>query len=253
MGAQPQPLLKVANIETSYGLIRAVRGVSLHVNPGEVVALLGANGAGKTTLLRTISGIVRPSRGGIEFDGRPLAGMAPHAIVRQGISHVPEGREVWPLMTVRENLVVGSHLRRDRDQVARDIETYQAMFPVLKERANVAAGLLSGGQQQMLAIARAMIARPRLLLLDEPSLGLSPLLTVEIFGIVRRLNAEQGIAMLLVEQNVRQALGVAHRGYVMGNGRVAAQGSAHELLARDDLSSIYLGGHAPARAPALQG
>ncbi|MDB6000913.1 MAG: livF 17 [Rhizobacter sp.] len=240
------PILQISNLETSYGQIRAVRDVSLQVGAGEVVALLGANGAGKTTLLRTVSGVVRASQGRVEFEGRAIHTLDPHTIVRAGIGHVPEGREVWPLMTVRENLVVGSHLRRDRDQVARDIETYQRLFPVLKERANVAAGLLSGGQQQMLAIARAMMSRPKLLLMDEPSLGLSPLLTSEIFEIVRKLNAEQGIAILLVEQNVKRALGVAHRGVVLATGRVAAQGTSAELLARGDLSRIYLGGHAKA-------
>ncbi len=236
------PLLSLTGVEAAYGLVRAIRGVSLHVDHGEIVALLGANGAGKTTLLRSISHTVEVSGGRIEFDGREISREEPSVIVRAGIGHVPEGREVFPLMTVHENLVVGAHLRPDRDQVARDIELYQSYFPILKRRESTPAGLLSGGEQQMLAIARAMMGKPRLILMDEPSLGLSPLLTGEIFEITRSLNREQGVAILLVEQNVGKALEIANRAYVLVNGRVAVHDDAAKLARRDDLQHFYLGG-----------
>ncbi len=212
--ADPAPLLSVRNLETFYGRIMAVRGVSLEVPQGEIVTVLGANGAGKTTILKTISGVLDPQKGAIEFDGRPIHGMDPDRIVRLGLSHVPEGREVFPFLTVSENLAMGAFLRADPDAVARDRERLFGYFPRLKQRLEQRAGQLSGGEQQMLAISRALLSRPKLLLLDEPSLGLAPFLVKEIFTIVRRLNDEEGISILLVEQNAHMALETARYGYV---------------------------------------
>lgn len=206
--ADPAPLLSVRNLETFYGRIMAVRGVSLEVPQGEIVTVLGANGAGKTTILKTISGVLDPQKGAIEFDGRSIHGMDPDRIVRLGLSHVPEGREVFPFLTVSENLAMGAFLRADPDAVARDRERLFGYFPRLKQRLEQRAGQLSGGEQQMLAISRALLSRPKLLLLDEPSLGLAPFLVKEIFTIVRRLNDEEGISILLVEQNAQ--IGRAH-------------------------------------------
>ena len=234
-------LLGVRNLESFHGPVMALRGVSLEVPDGRIVAVLGANGAGKTTLLRTISGIIDPEKGEVLLAGESIAGDAPDRIVRKGVVHVPEGREVFPLLTVAENLAMGAWTRTD-DRVDGDLEMVLAYFPVLKERLRQAAGTLSGGQQQMLAIARALMARPRIMLLDEPSLGLSPILVRDLYAIIRRLNEERGVAMLLVEQNARVALDVADSGYVMELGRIVMDGSAERLRRSRDIQDFYLGG-----------
>jgi branched-chain amino acid transport system ATP-binding protein len=235
------PILHVEGIETFYGPIQAIRGVSLDVAPGQIVTVLGANGAGKTTVLRTISGVLDPERGKVMFQGRDIAHMPPDQVMRMGICHVPEGRETFPFLTVRENLMMGAYTRRDRDGVARDLELCFSYFPRLLERQNQRAGLLSGGEQQMLAISRALMGQPKLLLLDEPSLGLSPLLVQQIFGIIRRINQEQGVAILLVEQNAHTALKTADYGYIIEVGRIVAQDSCAALMQRDDIKEFYLG------------
>jgi branched-chain amino acid transport system ATP-binding protein len=235
------PILKLQNVESAYGPIKAIRGVSLEVAPGEIATVLGSNGAGKTTILKTISGIIDPRRGSIEFKGSPITAQDPATIVQRGLSHVPEGREVFPLLSVRDNLLMGAYTRRDRDQVARDIETVYGYFPILKERASQDAGLLSGGQQQMLAISRAIMAAPDLILLDEPSLGLSPRLTKEIFEIVVRINRERGTSMLLVEQNANMALNAADFGYVLENGRIVMEDTCAALREKEDIKEFYLG------------
>ena len=234
-------ILRLANIESSYGPVQAIRGVSLEVRKGDIVTVLGANGAGKTTILKTISGIIDPQKGTVWFDGEEIQKRNPDWVVRRGISHVPEGREVFPLLTVRENLLMGAYTRRDRDGVAADIERMYNYFPILRERQNQEAGQLSGGQQQMLAIARALMARPKLLLLDEPSLGLSPKLVKEIFEIIKRVNAEEGTTMLLVEQNANIALSTADYGYVLEVGRVVMQDTRERLLEKEDIKEFYLG------------
>jgi branched-chain amino acid transport system ATP-binding protein len=235
------PILRLANVESAYGPIRAIRGVSLEVAPAEIATVLGSNGAGKTTILKTISGIIDPRRGVIEFKGQPITANDPALIVQRGLSHVPEGREVFPLRSVRDNLLMGAYTRKDRDAVARDIETVFGYFPILKERAAQDAGLLSGGQQQMLAISRAIMAAPALILLDEPSLGLSPRLTKEIFEIVVRINRERGTSMLLVEQNANMALNAADYGYVLENGRIVMEDTCAVLREKDDIKEFYLG------------
>ena len=236
-----EAILKLANVESSYGPIRAIRGVSLQVAKGRVVTVLGSNGAGKTTILKTISGILDPTKGTIEFKGEDITARDPAQIVQRGLSHVPEGREVFPLLSVHDNLLMGAYTRRDRDGVARDIETVFTYFPILRERATQDAGLLSGGQQQMLAISRAIMAAPALILLDEPSLGLSPKLTKEIFEIVVRINRERGTTILLVEQNANMALNVADFGYVLENGRIVMEDSCDKLREKDDIKEFYLG------------
>jgi len=215
--------------------------VSLKVAQGEIATVLGSNGAGKTTILKTISGIIDPRRGSVEFKGENIAAQDPAMIVQKGLSHVPEGREVFPLLSVRDNLLMGAYTRKDRDQVARDIETVFGYFPILQERAAQNAGLLSGGQQQMLAISRAIMAAPELILLDEPSLGLSPRLTKEIFEIIVRINRERGTSMLLVEQNANMALNAADFGYVLENGRIVMEDSCAALREKDDIKEFYLG------------
>jgi branched-chain amino acid transport system ATP-binding protein len=234
-------LLQVDAIETFYGPIRAIDGVSLDVAPGQIVTVLGANGAGKTTVLRTISGVMDPDRGRIMFDGREIQGMAPDRVMRLGVCHVPEGREVFPFLTVHENLMMGAYTRHDKDAVARDLELCFSYFPRLRERAYLRAGLLSGGEQQMLAISRALMGRPRLLLLDEPSLGLSPILVLQIFDIIRRINYEQGVAILLVEQNAHIALKTAEFGYILEVGRVVMAGHCADLMKLDTIKEFYLG------------
>ncbi len=234
-------MLSLANIESAYGQVRAVRGVSLRVKPGEIVAVLGSNGAGKSTLLKTISGVLDPVRGKVTFKDVEITAREPAAIVRMGLSHVPEGREVFPLLSVSENLLMGAYTQKDRDRTARDLEAVYAYFPVLHERLKQPAGLLSGGQQQMLAISRALMADPDLILLDEPSLGLSPKLTKEIFEIVIRINRERGVTFLLVEQNANMALNAADYGYIMENGRIVLEDSCARLRARDDIRKFYLG------------
>ncbi len=235
------PLLSLANVESAYGPIKAIRGVSLQVTAGQIVTVLGSNGAGKSTILKTISGIIDPRRGSIEFKGQPIGSRDPAYVVRQGISHVPEGREVFPLLSVRDNLLMGAYTRQDRDAVSRDMETVYNYFPILRERSTQDAGLLSGGQQQMLAISRALMAQPELILLDEPSLGLSPKLTREIFEIVVRINRERGTTLLLVEQNAHMALNVADYGYVLENGRIVMEDTCDRLRDKEDIKEFYLG------------
>ena len=215
-----EPILRMANVEAAYGAVKAIRGVSLDVADGSIVTVLGANGAGKTTILKTISGILDPDKGTVHFAGQPIQRQDPAAIVRKGICHVPEGREVFPLLSVRDNLMMGAYTRSDRDEVARDLEAVYRYFPVLRERMSEEAGKLSGGEQQMLAISRALMGRPKLMLLDEPSLGLSPKLTRGIFEIIVRINRERGSAILLVEQN-------AIPGAADGRLRLRARGRAH--------------------------
>jgi branched-chain amino acid transport system ATP-binding protein len=235
------PLLDVTGIETFYGPIQAIRGVSLQVEQGSIVTVLGANGAGKTTVLRTISGVLDPERGSVRFEGRNIASMPPDKVMRLGICHVPEGRETFPFLTVRENLMMGAYTRHDNDAVHHDLELCYGYFPVLKERSHQNAGLLSGGEQQMLSISRALMGRPKLLLLDEPSLGLSPLLVTQIFRIIRRINEEQGVAILLVEQNAHMALRTAQFGYVLEVGRIVLADDCNSLMQTDAIKEFYLG------------
>jgi len=219
----------------------AIKGVSLDVEEGDRVTILGANGAGKTTILKTISGVMDPEKGTIEFMGQRIDRMDPHKIVRMGISHVPEGREVFHDLTVRENLVMGAFLRKDRGGIQKDLETVHTYFPVLKARSSQLAGDMSGGEQQMLAIGRALMARPRLQILDEPSLGLAPLLVKEIFDIIKRINIEQKTAILLVEQNALMALSLAHKGYVLELGRIVMEDTCRDLMENEDVKEFYLG------------
>jgi branched-chain amino acid transport system ATP-binding protein len=234
-------LLQLSNVESAYGPIKAIRGVSLAVQQGQIATVLGSNGAGKTTILKTISGIIDPRRGSVAFKGQDITPQDPAQIVRLGLSHVPEGREVFPLLSVHNNLLMGAYTRHDRDAVARDLEAVYGYFPILKERSAQDAGLLSGGQQQMLAISRALMAAPEMMLLDEPSLGLSPKLTQEIFAIVVRINRERGTTMLLVEQNAHMALSTADHGYVLENGRVVMEDSCERLRDKEDIREFYLG------------
>ncbi|MGE0660827.1 MAG: ABC transporter ATP-binding protein [Reyranellaceae bacterium] len=219
----------------------AIRGVSLELHPGAIATVLGANGAGKTTILKTISGVLDPQKGSVEFEGNQIQRMDPDRIVRMGISHVPEGREVFPFLTVRENLMMGAFLRRDRAGIADDLERVYNYFPRLKERTAQPAGQLSGGEQQMLAISRALMNRPKVLLLDEPSLGLSPLLVKEIFAIIKRINSEAGTSILLVEQNAKMALETANYGYVLEVGRVVMNDTCERLMNSKDIQEFYLG------------
>lgn len=242
--APAAPILRVQNIESYYGPIMAIRGVSLEVPKGAIVTVLGANGAGKTTILKTISGVLDPLKGTVEFDGKPITRMDPDKIVRLGLGHVPEGREVFPFLTVAENLAMGAYLRRDRKGIADDLERVYGYFPRLKERSMQPAGQLSGGEQQMLAISRCLMNRPKLILLDEPSLGLSPLLMKEIFSIVKRVNQEEGTSILLVEQNAKMALETAQYGYVLEVGRVVMADTCERLMQSKDIQEFYLGGHA---------
>ncbi len=239
--AAPQAILRVANIESYYGPIMAIRGVSLEVPRGQIVTVLGANGAGKTTILKTISGVLDPLKGSIEFEGQPITRMDADKIVRLGLSHVPEGREVFPFLTVRENLMMGAYTRSDRKNIAADLERIYGYFPRLKERLAQPAGQLSGGEQQMLSLSRALMNRPKLLLLDEPSLGLSPLLVKEIFAIVKRVNAEEGVSILIVEQNAAMALQLAHYGYVIEVGRIVMADTTERLMESKDIQEFYLG------------
>jgi len=235
------PILELLNIESSYGPVQALRGVSLSVAEGRIVTVLGANGAGKTTTLKTISGIIEPLKGQVKFRGTEIQGQAPDAIVCAGIGHVPEGREVFPLLSVEDNLRMGAYTRSDPDAIAQDTEAVFSYFPILRERAKQQAGELSGGQQQMLAIARALLARPSLMLMDEPSLGLSPKLTKEIFDIVVRINRERGVTILLVEQNAHMALKIADFGYVLEVGRIVMEDTGARLAEKEDIREFYLG------------
>ena len=232
-------MLAIEDLHVFYGGIHALKGVALEVKQGEIVALLGNNGAGKTTTLKSISGLVSPRRGRITLEGRPLSGAPPHEIVHRGIAHVPEGRRIFNRLTVRENLGMGAYLRSD-DGVPADLDRVFALFPILRERLGQSAGTLSGGEQQMLAIGRALMANPRLLLLDEPSMGLSPVLVERIFETIAGIN-RQGTTILLVEQNAAMALAVAHRGYVLETGSIALHGTAAELAQDADVRRAYLG------------
>jgi branched-chain amino acid transport system ATP-binding protein len=236
-----EPILELANVESAYGPVKAIRGVSLTVASGSIVTVLGANGAGKSTILKTISGILDPQKGSIVYRGAPIHGGDPAEIVRLGISHVPEGREVFPLLSVHDNLMMGAYTRRDRDGVAQDLEAVYGYFPMLRARARQEAGQLSGGQQQMLAISRALMSRPQVMLLDEPSLGLSPRLTQEIFAIIRRINRERGTTVLLVEQNAAMALDLADYGYVLEVGRIVMEDDCARLREKEDIREFYLG------------
>jgi branched-chain amino acid transport system ATP-binding protein len=235
------PVLELRNVETYYGPIMAIRGVSLVVDEGEIVAVLGANGAGKTTLLKTACGALDSNKGQVLFEGSEIQCRDPDWVARQGIAHVPEGREVFPFLTVGENLAMGAYNRHDKDAVAADLETVFDYFPQLETLHDKMACYLSGGQQQMLAIARGFMARPKLLLLDEPSLGLSPTLVSEIFDIITRLNREQGLTILLVEQNANVALKVSARGYVMEVGGMVMDGPSDHLMESEDIKEFYLG------------
>lgn len=235
------PLLQLLNIETYYGPIMAIRGVSLDVFEGEIVTVLGANGAGKTTLLKTATGALNSSKGQVLLDGEQIQCRDPDWVARKGIAHVPEGREVFPFLSVAENLAMGAFNRKDADGIESDLQIVYDYFPALAAMQDKMAAYLSGGQQQMLAIGRGFMARPRLLLLDEPSLGLSPVLVQEIFAIITRLNQEQGLTILLVEQNANVALQVSQRGYVMEVGGVVMDGSSDDLLQSDDIKEFYLG------------
>jgi branched-chain amino acid transport system ATP-binding protein len=247
------PLLEIRNIETYYDLIYAIRGASLAVDEGSITAILGTNGAGKSTILKTLMGLIedQPDKGEILFDGRRIDGRDTEAIVRGGIAYVPEGREVFEELSVRENLLLGAFTRKDRDGIRRDVQRVLDYFPVLAERSHQWAGTLSGGEQQMLAIGRALMNRPRLLCLDEPSLGLAPLLVQEIFRIIRQINAE-GVTILLVEQNARMALAIAHRGLILENGRFVLTGSATDLLQDPNVQEFYLGVRSAASAKGYQ-
>ncbi len=235
------PMLTIRNIETFYGAVMAIRGVSLDVEEGKIVTILGANGAGKTTLLKTISGVMDPEKGKIEFLGEEIQGAEPSKIVQKGIVHVPEGREIFPFLSVEENLMMGAYTRKDKQNLEADMDMVHGYFPILKERREQQAGYLSGGQQQMLAIGRGLMSKPILMMLDEPSLGLSPILVQEIFSIIKRLNKEQGVTILLVEQNANVALKTADYGYVMEIGRIVMDDSAERLLASEDVREFYLG------------
>lgn len=234
-------MLKLIDVETHYGNIRALKGISLTIGEGEIVALIGANGAGKTTTLMSISGIVPISAGQIIFNGESIEKDDPDKIVAAGISQAPEGRRIFPGLSVLENLELGAFLRKDREQIKKDIKYVFKLFPILNKRRHQHGGTLSGGEQQMLAISRSLMARPKLLLLDEPSLGLSPIMTNQIFEIIKRINAEVKMTIFLVEQNAFMALKMAHRAYVMENGTITLEGKAADLLNNDEVKKAYLG------------
>ncbi len=234
-------MLKINNIKTYYGNIQALKDVTIEIKEGEIVALIGANGAGKTTTLMSICGITPPRSGEIIFDGDSIRGVAADKLVQKGIIQVPEGRRIFPDLTVQENLEMGAYLRKNKRLIQQDMNYVMTLFPILENRRNQLGGTLSGGEQQMLAISRALMARPRVLLLDEPSLGLAPLIIKQIFEIVRKINQENNTTIFLVEQNANQALKLADRGYVMENGRITLVDSADNLLANDDVRKAYLG------------
>ena len=236
------PLLSVKNLETWYGPVNAIKGVNIDVPTGQIVAVLGANGAGKTTLLNTIAGVIDPFKGSVELRGKNIHGLDPDQVARGGVVLVPEGRQVFPFLSVRENLMMGAFARANSQDLQADLDRIFNWFPRLLERENQHGGLLSGGEQQMLAIGRALMARPTVLLLDEPSLGLSPLLTREIFSIIKRINSELKTSILVVEQNAAIALATADQGYIMELGRIVAAGPCAELMAKEDVKDFYLGG-----------
>ena len=233
-------LLNVENLEVSYGLIKAIKGISFHVEEGEIVALIGSNGAGKTTTMHAVSKLMEPDTGKIEFAGKDVPRYPAHKIVALGMSQVPEGRRIFQQLKVRDNLTMGAFTRRNKSEFARTLEEMYALFPILKEREHQIAGTLSGGEQQMLAVARAMMAHPKLLLLDEPSMGLSPLYVSQIFSMVGKIN-ESGVTVLLVEQNAKQALSIAHRAYVLETGNISLEGTGKELLNNERVKRAYLG------------
>ncbi|MCS7087953.1 MAG: ABC transporter ATP-binding protein [Thermoflexales bacterium] len=235
-------LLELKNVHTYYGNIHALKGISFSVEKGEIVTLIGANGAGKSTTLRTISGLLTPRQGEIWFEGQRIDRLPPHEIVARGVLQSPEGRRIFPRLTVRENLEMGAYQRKDKAGILQDMERVFALFPRLKERLNQKGGTLSGGEQQMLAIGRALMGRPRVLLLDEPSMGLAPVLVEQIFDIIREIN-QQGTTILLVEQNARLALSIAHRGYVLETGRIVLTGTGQELANNPQVKAAYLGEH----------
>jgi branched-chain amino acid transport system ATP-binding protein len=241
-GSEAPVMLEVSGLDVYYGAIHALRGVSLKVRAGEILTLIGCNGAGKSTTLRAISGLVKPRSGKVLFEGRPIAGVPAHELVKQGLVHVPEGRGIFANLTVNENLMLGAYTRRDTDEVMRDRERVLSLFPRVKERLKQVAGTLSGGEQQMVAIARGLMSRPRLLLLDEPSLGLAPQLVQTIFSVIREIN-QRGVTILLVEQNAHMALNVAHHAVVLEAGAVAMAGDARSLARSDEVRKAYLGGH----------
>ncbi len=234
-------MLEVNHVHTRYGKVECLKSVTFSVKPGEIVALLGANGAGKTTVLKTISGLVRPTTGEVKFEGKNVSALSPQAIVRLGLSHVPEGRKIFQRLDVLENLEMGAFLRKDADGVKKDMERVFGLFPILKKREKQRAGTLSGGEQQMLAIGRALMSRPKMLLLDEPSLGLAPILVSAIFRLIEEVHRD-GMTILLVEQNARMALKVAGRAYVLETGRIVLEGDAREIERRPEIRSAYLGG-----------
>ncbi|MFC9597798.1 ABC transporter ATP-binding protein [Peribacillus butanolivorans] len=235
-------MLKIEDINVYYGNIQALRGVTMEINEGEIVTLIGANGAGKSTLLKTISGLLKPKQGKVLFEEGSIGGKAAQSIVKMGISHVPEGRRVFANMTVAENLELGAYLRKDKEGIKKDMEKVYELFPRLLERIKQQAGTLSGGEQQMLAMGRALMAKPRLLLLDEPSMGLAPLLVKQIFNIIQEIS-EAGTTILLVEQNANLALSIADRAYVVETGRIVLSGNADELTSSEEIKMAYLGGH----------
>ncbi len=234
-------MLKLENVKSYYGNIQALKGISMEISEGEIITLIGANGAGKTTTLMSICGIVPPRSGEIRFLGQPIHQLSPNQIVSLGISQVPEGRRIFPYLSVMENLDMGAFLRNDKANIKQDMEYIYGLFPILAERRHQAGGTLSGGEQQMLAISRALMARPRLLLMDEPSLGLAPLVVRQIFSIIKKINSESNTTIFLVEQNANLALKVAHRGYVMENGRITLTDTAERLLSNEDVKRAYLG------------
>ena len=233
-------MLQVTDLKVNYGVIQAIKGVSFEVNEGEVIALIGANGAGKTTILHTVTGLIAPKSGKIEFEGKDITKMPAHKIVTLGMAHVPEGRRVFADLSVYENLLMGAFTRKDKDEIAKTLEMVYKRFPRLKERKNQVAGTLSGGEQQMLAMGRALMSHPNTILMDEPSMGLSPKLVKEIFAIIRKLH-DQGITVLLVEQNANMALSIADRAYVLETGRITMEGDAKELMDNEQVRKAYLG------------
>jgi len=234
-------MLKVDNIKTYYGNIQALKGISLEVKKGEIICLIGANGAGKSTTLMSISGIEAPRSGTVLLEGTDITGMPAHQIVTMGMSQVPEGRRIFPQLSVLENLDMGAYLRTDKEEMKRDLEYVFDLFPILSQRRNQSGGTLSGGEQQMLAISRALMAKPRILLMDEPSLGLAPIIVQQIFGIITRINKEQGTTIFLVEQNANQALKIADRGYVLQNGMIVKSDDAKALMEDEEVKNAYLG------------